>query len=159
MVDTTSTTPAQPGSGKDITLEQAEKVRAVFYQGADRSARIPLTPMLSKSGNVYWGIPQSKGVYGVGVNAPQGFTDLPDRVELESVNGTKVGTEAITLKREQTEDFRPKVSGGKRVTVPQTSGADIERTLQVNISLRKKGGWNLKVSAIGGGVEMLDLFE
>jgi len=148
----------------DITLDTAEPIKAVFSQGADREGKVPLSPLLSKGGNVYWGLAKARGMFGVAVTPPKGFTDLPTKVRLVDSNGTGVGGEEIFLARGTTQDGRLRVSGSKLVTVPQTDGASVERLLQVTVSVRKQGDWNMKVSAInsgggGGGSQAVDLFE
>lgn len=147
---------------KDIALDQAQAVKVVLSQGADKQAKLPLTPMLSKGGNVYWGIPQARGMFGVAVKPPKGLTALPLQVALESSNGTTVAKEVVQLTAATTDDGRPKVSGAKLVTVPQVDGVAVKRLLQVAISVRKDGTWNVKISAIGqggGGQEAINLFE
>jgi hypothetical protein len=145
---------------KDITLEAATAVKALFHQGADRETRLPMLQKLSKSGNVYWTVPGQRGMFGLAVRPPKGFTDLPDRVRLESLNHVTVGDEYIQLTRDVTEDGRPKVTGSKVVTVPGQEG-EVKRLLQVTISLRQDFTWNVKCSAIGlgGGAEAVSLFE
>jgi hypothetical protein len=148
---------------KDITLEAAQPVKAVFNQGADRDGKVTLSPALSKGGNVYWRTPGGpKAVkFGIKVVPPKGFTGLPDRVRLENLNGVSIGGQELTLTPDMTTDGRPKVAGSKVVDVP-SGDTTVQRLLQVSISVTKDQNWQLKCSAsgLGGGEqEAAALFE
>lgn len=140
-----------------LTKKDAENLQVRFD---DLDQALWFVPEESKGGNVYWTLPtanNSQKMYGVPVT-PLGKA-LPGRL---TIINPETGEESvvINLTKGLTENgSRPKVSGGKKVSLP-TQGED-ERMVQATISVRKDGMWNLRISATnlgeGGSAKAQDL--
>lgn len=131
-------------SQQTLTLNNAEDLQVVL-EGCPRP--LILKPALSKAGNVYWAIPGASR-FGAAIR-PQSET-LPESFRVLNPK-TKKESATVSMNVGVTEDRRPRSTGAAKMNLPVRTSP--ERKVQVSISVRKDGTWNVKASAfgIGGG--------
>ena len=129
-------------SQQTLTLNNAEDLQVVL-EGCPRP--LLLKPALSKAGNVYWALP-SASRFGAAIR-PQADS-LPESFRVVNPK-TKKESAPVSMLVGVTEDRRQRTSGAAKMTLPVRTNP--ERKVQVTISIRKDGTWNVKASAFGVG--------